>query len=74
MLKDDKQKLLWERVIYNSIRNSNLTQEKIARKMGITQSWVSKKLQNIDNLTLGELRQLSRIAGFDICIGEKRNE
>ena len=49
------------RKIKMAIVQQELTQEKIAKRMGVTQSTVSYWISDIDRISVGNLKQLCRI-------------
>lgn len=49
------------RKIKMAIAQQGLTQEKIAKRMGVTQSTVSYWISDIDRISVGNLKRLCRI-------------
>ena len=49
------------RKIKMAIAHQGLTQEKIAKRMGVTQSTVSYWISDIDRISVGNLKRLCRI-------------
>ena len=49
------------RKIKMAIAHQGLTQEKIAKRMGVTQSTVSCWISDIDRISVGNLKRLCRI-------------
>ena len=49
------------RKIKMAIAQQGLTQEKIAKRMGVTQSTVSYWISDIDRMSVGNLKRLCRI-------------
>ena len=49
------------RKIKMAIAQQELTQEKIAKRMGVTQSTVSYWISDIDRISVGNLKRLCRI-------------
>lgn len=53
--------ILSGRKIKMAIAQQGLTQEKIAKRMGVTQSTVSYWISDIDRISVGNLKRLCRI-------------
>ena len=53
--------VLGGRKIKTAIAHQGLTQEKIAKRMGVTQSTVSYWISDIDRISVGNLKRLCKI-------------
>lgn len=64
----------YEAEIFGAIGRRRLRHADIAKALGKSRSAVTKKLNDIDRLTLGELRSLASYLGLEVRIGEKSND
>ena len=67
-MKYDTQTQEWERLMRASIKLIGSNQTNVAKKMRIDRSCLTRRLQNIDNMSLGELRLFADITGLEISI------
>lgn len=51
----------------------HMNQKKLAEKMNVTQATISKRLNDVDKIQLGDLRRMCRLLGVSIKIeGERK--
>ena len=67
-MKYDEQTDKWERLMRASIKLIGISQAEVAQKMKMHRSCLTRRLNNIDNMSLGELRLFADITGLEISI------
>ena len=61
----------YEDTISKAMRSKSIKQEDIAKRLNKNQSSISRKMQDIDRITFGEMRSILSFLGLEFQIKEK---